>query len=169
MTHPEIHRDRERGGALIVSLIFLVILALFGLSSMSTSRLELRMANNDEARTASYQAAQALVDAIVASQAMTPVMSPGFTVCTPGIAPCDEPILAMPAGDLEPEVADGKLTAVAVMDEPTAGLPPRWLDGFSVIEWGATGYDVSVTYDRADEGRGQATVNQGILILTKKM
>lgn len=54
---------RTRGAALIVSLIMLVVMSLLGVTSMSTSRLEERMAGNARDRSYAFEAAEtALID-----------------------------------------------------------------------------------------------------------
>lgn len=157
---------RQRGAVLLVSLIFLVVMGLLALSSMQTSRLELRMANNEEVRGAAHQAAQALVDAIIATPAMTPVIGGlGFTLCTAGQPGCNLPSLFMPAGPLAPEVAAGHLFATATLTAPTNIPPPRGF-GFSADKFAASIYQIDATYDRADEGLGQADVTQGLIVLT---
>ena len=66
--------QHQRGAVLLVSLIFLVVMGLIGLSAMQSSRLELKMAVNEEVRSAAHQSALALIDAIIATPAMTPVI-----------------------------------------------------------------------------------------------
>lgn len=46
----------QRGSALIVSLVFLIILTILGISTMNTSRLEVRMAINEQAANQAFQA-----------------------------------------------------------------------------------------------------------------
>lgn len=159
--------EQQRGSVLVVSLIFLIVLGLMGLASMQTSRLELRMASNEEVRTSAQQMAQALSDAVVATPAMTPVIGgAGFTLCTPGEPDCDLESLFMPvAGDIAAEVDAGKLTARAVLTAPTSQPCPRGL-GFSADKFGCTAFQVNSTFDRADEGRGAADITQGILVAT---
>jgi hypothetical protein len=156
----------QRGSVLLVSLIFLIVIGLLGLSSMQISRLELRMASNEEVRASAFQVAQALADAVAATPAMTPVVGgAGFTLCTPGVAPCDLESLFMPDPALAPDVAAGSLTGVAVLTAPGNTAPPRGL-GFSADKFAASRFEVTTTFDRADEGLGQATVTQGLLIVT---
>lgn len=157
----------QRGGVLVVSLIFLIVLGLMGLASMQTSRLELRMAGNEEVRTAAHQMAQALTDAIVATPAMTPVIGgAGFTLCTPGEPDCDLESLFMPVdGDISAEVDARALTARAVMTAPTSQPCPRGL-GFSADKFGCTAFQLNSSFDRAGEGRGAADITQGILVAT---
>jgi len=158
--------QRQRGAVLLVSLIFLIVMSLLALSSMQTSRLELRMANNEEVRTSAHQAAQALIDAIVSTPAMTPVIGGvGFTLCTPGQPGCNLETLFMPVGALAPEVDAGHLYGSAVLTAPTNIPPPRGL-GFSTDKFAASIFELTTTYDRADAGLGRADVTQGLVVLT---
>jgi hypothetical protein len=159
-------RTREAGSVLMVSLVFLIVLGLIGLSSMQTSRLELRMAGNEEMRANAFQIAQSLSDAIVATPAMTPVIGgAGFTLCTPGQPNCDLPSLFMPDPALDPDVVAGHLGGTAVLTAPGNTPPPRGL-GFSADKFAASRFQLQTTYDRADEGLGRASITQGLIILT---
>lgn len=159
-------RNDQRGGVLLVSLIFLIVIGLLGLSSLTTSRLELRMANNEEVRTSALQMAMAFADGVVATPAMTPVFgNVGYTLCTPGQPDCDNPSLFMPDPNLAPEVAAGNLSGTVVLRTAGNSPPPRGL-GFSADKFAAAGFQLTSTYDRADEGLGSATISQGLLILT---
>jgi type IV pilus assembly protein PilX len=51
--------SRERGAALIVALLFLVILAMLGVSSMTSTTLEERMSGNARDQNIAMQAAEA--------------------------------------------------------------------------------------------------------------
>jgi hypothetical protein len=156
---------RQQGSALLVAIIFLVVLGLLGLASMNTSRLELRMANNTEAQATALQAAQALLDAIAAIPAMTPVAGgAGYTLCTPGVAPCNQESIYMPAGPLTALVADGSLFGSAVITAPANSPPPRGL-GFSADKFAATPFEATATYDRAEDGLGTATVTEGMILI----
>ena len=103
---------------------------------------------------------------IVSTPAMTPVLGGiGFTLCTPGVVPCDLSSLFMPAGPLAPDVAAGHLFATATLTAPTNIPPPRGF-GFSADKFAASLYQIDATYDRADEGLGRADVTQGLIVLT---
>lgn len=55
--------DAERGAALVMALIILLVLTLLGVSAMSTTVLEEKMANNAKDRNLAFQAAEsALLD-----------------------------------------------------------------------------------------------------------
>ena len=158
--------SRQRGGVLLVSIIFLVVLGLLGLASMNTSRIALRMANNTEAQTSAYQAAQALADAVAATPSMTPIIgNAGYTVCTPAVDPCNAETLFLPPSDLADAIDAGDLWGTAVMRDPTNNPPPRGL-GFSADKFTATSFEVNTTFDRAAEGLGTADVTQGIIVVT---
>ncbi|MBT6210679.1 MAG: hypothetical protein HOI35_11745 [Woeseia sp.] len=53
----------QRGSALIVSLIFLVVLTILGISTMSTSRLEIKMAANQQMATQASNASESGIEA----------------------------------------------------------------------------------------------------------
>jgi hypothetical protein len=158
--------SRQRGSVLLVSLIFMVVIALMGLTSMQTSKLELRMSMNEEVRTNAFEISQALADAIVATPAMTPVFgAAGYTLCTPGQPDCDRESIFMPAGDLTAEVTNGHLGGTAVLLAPGGSPPPRGL-GYSADKFAASGFEVTTTYDRSNDGLGVSTLNQGLLVMT---
>ena len=155
----------QRGSALLVAIIFLVVLGLLGLASMNTSRLELRMANNTEARTTALQAAQALLDAIAAIPSMTPVTGgAGYALCTPGVTPCDAETIYMPDGPLTDLVTDGSLSARVEITAPENSPPYRGL-GFSADKFAMTPFEATATYDRAADGLGSATVTEGMVLI----
>ncbi len=49
---------RQQGSALIIAMVFLIVLTLLGMSTMTTSRTELRMANNAQFASLAFQAAE---------------------------------------------------------------------------------------------------------------
>ncbi len=53
----------ERGAALVVALILLVIITIFAISAMGTSRLGLLMAGNSQYKLRAFQAAQSAIEA----------------------------------------------------------------------------------------------------------
>ena len=54
---------RQQGSALFVSLMFLVILTILGVSSMGTARLELKMAANTQFANQAFQASESGIEA----------------------------------------------------------------------------------------------------------
>ena len=55
----QMNHSKQQGSVLIVGLIILVLISFIGLSSISSSGLELKMANNDRHRQLALQAAEA--------------------------------------------------------------------------------------------------------------
>jgi Tfp pilus assembly protein PilX len=52
----------QRGSALIVSMVFLIILTILGISTMTTSRVEIRMAVNQQSADQAFQASASGID-----------------------------------------------------------------------------------------------------------
>lgn len=157
---------KQRGASLLIAVIFMLLLAMLGMIGMQTSRLQLRMANNVEVKANAEQAAQALIDAVAANPAMTPIIGGvGYTLCTPGGPDCDSESLYMPAGDLVAEVDDGHLSGNAVVTSPPNSPPPRGM-GFSADKFSGSSFRVTSDFDRADDGLGRATITQGLVVVT---
>ena len=55
-------RSSQRGAALIVGLILMLVLTVLGISGMNTATLELVMANNSQSQQAAFQAAETGID-----------------------------------------------------------------------------------------------------------
>jgi type IV pilus assembly protein PilX len=64
-TMPYAFKPSQRGAALIVSLLFLLILTIIGLSSLSNSGLEARMAHNFQLKNTVFHAAESSIDTII--------------------------------------------------------------------------------------------------------
>jgi hypothetical protein len=64
MRHPTTRK--QSGSALITALIFLIILTILGLSTMTTSRLEVRMAANTQFAHQAFQAAESGIAQVLA-------------------------------------------------------------------------------------------------------
>jgi type IV pilus assembly protein PilX len=58
-------RTAERGAALVVGLVMLLVLTVLGVSGMNTATLELVMANNTQSQQTAFQAAETAVDLAV--------------------------------------------------------------------------------------------------------
>ena len=67
MLHTKLTHNQERGSALITVLIFLIIMTLLGVSTMSTTRLGVRMATNSQFRVQAFQAAESGLSNVLAA------------------------------------------------------------------------------------------------------
>ena len=161
--------QRRQGGAiLVISLMFLVAITLFTISSMRSSNIGLFMAQNDESRIAAEQAAQALADAIVASPASTPVVGePGYTACTAGETGCNRNDLPVNDPVLASAVANDYIHARVERTGTLFRPPPRVVET-SIDKFTSASFRVVTTYDRIDEGLGHEQVTEGVLVLVPK-
>lgn len=66
-TLPSLQHTQQKGMAMIVVLIFLLVLTLLGVSSMTTTSLEERMATNSQIKTATFQAAETAITETLAN------------------------------------------------------------------------------------------------------
>ena len=60
-------RTRQRGAALVVGLILLLVLTLLAISGMNTATLELQMAGNNQFSQSAFQAAETGIEATIQS------------------------------------------------------------------------------------------------------
>ena len=149
----------------MIALVFLVAITLFTVSSMRSSNIGLRMAQNEEARIAAVQAAQALADAIVANPASTPVVGmSGYTACTAGQANCDRQDLPVEDSMLAYEIASNHISARVERTGSVFRPPPRVVES-SIDKFTSASFRVTTTYDRVDEGLGRQQITEGVLVL----
>ena len=172
---------RQRGAALILSLVLLVVVTLIAVSSIRSTNQELRMSLNEETRADAFQYAQGLVDWIVVTAGTTPVVGQiGDRLCISGFTPdpgfvCNrnfaigEPDLALEDARVD-AIADcatceysAEIVRVGSEDSP----PPRGI-GTSVDKFGAAPFQVRSRYDLTEVGLGRAEVTEGALVLVPK-
>jgi hypothetical protein len=159
---------RDRGFALITALIFLLVITLLSVSAMRSSRTELRMSSNAEARSVAFQTAQAMLDAIAVHPAATPVIGGvGYTLCTPTEANCNRNDLALANGLFGNEIGTEVLRARIERMDPADRPPPRGTES-SIDKFDAAAFEVRTVYDRAEERGGRVTMVDGLLVLVPK-
>lgn len=160
----------QQGVALAVALVVLVGVTVVSLSSLTVSLLEVRMAENEEARMIAFQKAQAGVDAVGAALGNIVVTgAPGQTNCTgntttsalPDPLPpqgCNTTTLTLPTG------FDGRHAALTERLEPELQCPPAAMEtscaGFSVAN-----FAIESRYDNTQRRGGRSTIFQGLLVL----
>ena len=156
----------QRGTALLVSLLVLLVLALLAATVARTSLLQMQMAGNDEHRMSARQWALAAVDGVLASGIGLELSAkPGFTRCTVGsTAPgCDaSDIQLVPA--VKP--ATGRQEAAVARVAPLVSRLPRLSEesASSTVFYRAARFEIRGTYDGTAEGLGRAAVVQGVLV-----
>ena len=67
MKYKKLHIEKQKGAVLVMALVMLTVLTLIGVSSMSSSTLELKVASNTQQHDIAFQAAQTVIE-IAASE-----------------------------------------------------------------------------------------------------
>ena len=156
---------RQDGAILIISLVILIAITLLTISSMRSSTIGLRMAQNEESRTAAEQGAQALADAIVSDPQTTPVIGgSGYTICTPGESGCNTYDLPVANSVIAYNISTGNLTARVQRMGPLFRPPPRIVES-SIDKFSSATFEVTATYDRVDESLGRQQIVEGVMVL----
>lgn len=156
-------RTSQRGVALAMALILLLVLTVIGVVGMRTSILELAMSRNEQERISAFERAQSLVDAILSN-------SENFAVA--GVVG-DEVCLRFGDGtctiDIPDDVVEGahrpRSTGVTVYEG--CGAPPPATNSSSTL-FDAANFTVEATYDGAEAKQGRATIGQGVMVLVAK-
>lgn len=162
---------RQRGVALAVALILLVVLTLLALSGIRLSTMELRMALNDELRVAAFEQAQSMVDGTVRTFNNTPILAPGLTRCAKAIPDkCTTATLVLPnsgsAYGLDDQVADTSVDVNVLIERiPPQNAEPPVNSGFSLSSFDAAYMQISGMWDKNAAGLGSAIVREGIAIV----
>ncbi|MCH7831124.1 MAG: hypothetical protein IIB75_11290 [Proteobacteria bacterium] len=152
----------------MISLIFLIAITVLAISSMRSSNISLRMAQNEESQVAAMQAAQALADAIVADPNSTLVVGQsGYTTCTTGEVNCDSYALAVGDQTLATAVSYNYISARVERTGAIFRPPPRIVES-SIDKFTSASFRVTATYDRTADGLGYRQISEGVLILVPK-
>lgn len=143
-------RPLQRGSALIVGLIFLVLLTILGLTAMKTTTLEEKMAGNLRDRNTAFQSAEtALRDAetYITNNILVATAACTGGICTKG----SEPSWTSYAWD------DSKNIAYYTSPSPASGVPGSLITAvakqpkYIIVDLGAS----SVIYSGCAGGAGQ--------------
>ena len=62
MKYKKLHIEKQKGAVLVMALVMLTVLTLIGVSSMSSSTLELKVASNTQQHDIAFQAAQTVIE-----------------------------------------------------------------------------------------------------------
>lgn len=143
---------RERGIALVVALIFLLVLTILGVSVMNTSALEGRMAGNTQETNRAFQGAESAVENIFADGSIFNTLinvgdkSPTKTVNYPGTT-----------------------VKLDVTYSAKRNTPPRSRDRANInsaVTYGAAVFDMASTADTTSLANAQ--IVQGVSQVTPK-
>jgi hypothetical protein len=162
---------RQRGVALAIGLLLLLVLTVIGIGAMRSSVLEYQMARNEESRISSFQRAQSLIDAAIDDTDNLVVSgSVGDVICLAkdvGVNNCTSTNGTVQlSGNL---IAAPYDTRSSVFIKRFGPLPdglvpaPRGL-GFSV-DFKAAQFEVGSTYDATGVKQGRSSLAQGVMII----
>lgn len=165
-------RTAQRGIALVVALIFLIVISIIGVTAVKFTSADVRSALNDEYRITAFQNAQSVLDAIVSDPANTPVVGTGgFTICTAGMTPttavpCDPTDFIVMSDPLFDDAIDAGEVTASVQLLGFGRAPPRSRGRpSSAAMFRAANFRLQSTYDKTASGQGRTVINQGLLLL----
>ncbi len=130
----------QRGAALVVGMVLLVILTLLAISGMNTATTELLMAGNERYQENAFQAAETGIERTLATASFNPAVLP----------PVDPPPVALDNGD-----------SYTAFVQPRGTSPPP--PGYSLGAFGAEHFDVQST--GASQRNATSTHIQGLFIV----
>ena len=114
------HREQQRGIALIVVLIMVLLVTVLGIAGVRTLVMQERMSANSLDRTLAMQSAERVLrnaEAIAQAQAASSPVNPGF------------PTRVSATTCASPSVSDGSpCNAAGLCAQPSPGCLDRWLD-----------------------------------------
>ena len=85
MNNPVPAMDKQRGATLVISLILLLVMTILGVSTMSTAKMEMRMAANNQFLENAFQLAETGLETTIQGFNSTGNFpAPGFANCPPG-------------------------------------------------------------------------------------
>lgn len=160
---------RQRGAALFMALMFLIIITMLSLAAMRSSIMELRMAGNAESQVNAVQRAQAIIDATVAEPDNTPVIGgAGDTTCLSTASGCTRHSITFDDAQLLKTDIDADYMDVVVRRiEPLEKAAPRTI-GTSAAAYSYASFEVHGRYDARNAGMGSAEVVEGVMVLISK-
>lgn len=168
----------QRGAALAIALLVLVIITLLGVAAVRATQMELRLSRNAESRMAAIQAADSMAGFVRNNSNLPVDGNEGFITCV------------LPTAVTTERTADfGACGAVTI--NVSAATPALQANGYALVrrerplfvdvnvlretgqELSAKNYDfarftVIGGYDRSAEGLGAAEITEGTLALHTK-
>ncbi len=173
MTHTNAHT--QRGAALAIALLMLVIITLLGVAAVRATQVELKLSQNAESRMTAVQAAESMVGLVTNSTNLPVNEDQAFVTCMKA-ASVTTALFACPSSTAQIDVS----AATAALQSHGYALVKRETPLFVEVnvlreaELSAKNYDfarftVTGGYDRSGESLSAAEVTVGILRLHPKI
>lgn len=155
-------RRSERGVALFVSLVMLILMTALVLSALRLSMTSLRNAVGEELRVDAFQNAQSLIDMTLAVPANTAVTGAVDRAnCLPGVTDtdCYSNTVSTPVG-----MGTGDISVKVRRLAPEYAPPPRGT-GFSALKFASAQMQVESRYDATPYGWGRDQLQEGVAVI----
>lgn len=147
---------RQDGAVLLVTLLLLVGIVALSTAAVSTGIMEMRMANNAEANSNTFQTALGAIDFSLADPANLPATGPLDV-------PSDVSLSGTAFAGGGADSLSAQLTRVG-----DCAAPPRMTNATSMTAYSAFRYEASTEIDKNSSGMGQSGMVQGYLLLGPK-
>ena len=174
----------QRGAALAVALVLLVVLTLLGIAAVRATQTELRLAQNAESRVSAQQRAESLLNVVLADDTYVPVNE------NPNERFCRLPTPATRARAAQFNCATATVTLLLDAGDPSRQVPQEVLDyGYvevvrqlplfvsvdvmrearnSARSYEFARYSVTAGYDHTNDGLSAAEITESRLVLHPK-
>ena len=164
------YHSKQKGTALFITLVFLVIITLLSLSAMNSSVMEQKMSANFQYNLEAFETAQSVVDSTLESSGSFKVTEDIDDSHCHNIDNCDDTYNL--DGDFTGNINGdasiaSKLKGIITRTDAGSVPVPRGIDT-SADKFNAAMFEVMGTYDDTANGYGQSTIVQGNLVLVPK-
>lgn len=153
---------RERGVALFVALVMLVLMTALALTGFRLSMGSMRNAVGEELRVDAFQNAQSLIDMTLAVPGNTAVTGPVDRAnCLPGVtdADCYANTVSTPVG-----MGGAGISVKVRRLAPEYSPPPRGT-GYSAVKFTAAQMQIESSYDATAYGWGRDQLQEGVAVV----
>jgi len=166
------HSQKNKGAALVTSLVLLLALTMVSLSAIQTSAIQVQISGNDASTLEADQYAQSVVDAVVETPTNFVVgASSGYTVCAATASGCDQVAIkltdsmftSLPGGVNDTTGVQAKVKLLKTSTAPRLGAKASSATAFQGAYFAITG-----SYDERSNDGGKSNVVQGFVMIYPK-
>jgi hypothetical protein len=161
-------RTRQKGAVLIVTLMFMLLLALVATTGAETSTLQLQMAGNEQSRVEAQQRSLAILDAIMDDSDNAPVVGGvGYKICdlTATNTSCDlkeidlsTTVTTVPSG----VGVDYFVTRVGPLEVDAPSMDEEQASSASAYKFARQ--EITASFDGSQARLGRSTIVQGVQV-----
>lgn len=162
-TYPS--QAKQRGVALAICLIMLLLLTIIGITAMRSSIFEMRMARNEESRIRAFERAQSIIDSVISNVSNLQGAEIGDTYCTSNMSGCTNTGVAL-SSDLTAGVYGSRSRAKVTFSSCLDDVPRRL--NVSEDEFDSANFMVESEYNAIADQQGRSAIAQGILMIIRQ-